>query len=220
MITTPEEFVDMITVNKDRELGQWDREYMHGMILHVMESVAKMPFPKGRMEEMLDAIEKQVFPLEKTNVTVHFTIQSQSMQQYVSPYTKKYAVGKTANGIEERIIWVLRPEFVKIGYIKEITNQVGNNRSLNSDNTHEFGTCEDCFNIVALHTREYDNNNGTDFSDIHIAVLVPCGHMINAISQIYNAQQHSTSTMKNLLKEGHRLEKKFGGKKGRRLSKH
>lgn len=221
MITTAEEFLDMVTINKDRELGQWDREYVHGMIIHVMKTVAKMPFPEGKIEVLLNAIEAAVNEkmLEKTNVTIHFVIQANSMQQYVTPYTKKYCVGKTSNGIEEKILWILRPEYVKAGYISEITEQVGYNRSLKDTNTHEFGICEEYFNVVALHTHQYDNVKKIEFSDIHICVLIPCGSLISEISSLHHARMKSDAHMQNLLKEGKRLEKKYCSKKGSKVLK-
>lgn len=222
MLLTAEEILNLISVNKDRELGAWDREYMTGMIPHIMESCASMKFPKPALNAMFDAIESQIPESlqEKTNITVHFTIQGMAMQQYISPIHKKYSIGYTNNGIDEKVLWIFRPEHVKVGYIKDLTYQAERNHSLRDERSHEFGTCDEYFNIVALHTHEYDLNANSEASTVHIAILIPVGDkMLREVSQLHHQQMMHNKSQQEILKGVERFEKKLGRKKDIKFSK-
>lgn len=219
MITTAEEFLDMVTVNKDRSLGKWTGAETMAYIDSTIQSVAKMPLNKETLEDIKRAITEKIDSslLDHTNVEMHFVIQSDSMTQYISPYLKKYDIGNTKNGVEERILWMFRPDKITPGYVKEVTEQVGPNRLLSETNTHVFGTCEEFCNMVILHTHEYDINKNTDFSTIHFAVYVPAlGNMMNEIVKLYRAR---AKAREEFLKGMNDSEEKPSHKKSVRHSK-
>lgn len=221
MIETAEEFLEMVTVNKDMSLGKWDREYMTGMIPLTIAQVAKERFPKDALKALLDTIEEKLTKemLEYTNVTLHFIIQGSAMTQYISPYEKEYHIGKTHNGVKEQVLWIFRPEYVTVGYVKEITTQEGRNHSMKERRSHEFGTCEDFCNFVALHSYEYDKTANKQSSEIHIAILIPAGLMIGEISALNYKQMRQRQRIEEARKKGKKHAKKSRRAKGVKVPK-
>lgn len=219
MIQDINSFLNLITVNKDQNLGKWDIESTPYMLDHYMKTLLQTELPQRVVDGIIDGIKSiDMDTLEHTNVELHFTVVPESMVQYISPYNKTYHVGNSWHGIQERILYLLRPEHIHLGYINEVMDATGRNHHLVDENDHKFGSCDNYFNIICLHTYEYDKTAGTDASTVHIAFLVPPGNegVLHALAEAHRAYMASKSPKK----EGKGREKKSGRKKNRKNSQH
>lgn len=193
MIMTAEDYLDLVTVNKDIQLGKYVPDYSMALFRDVLENRIGETFQIKQCREMFDAIYEHLDKtgtINFTNVEIHFAIQPESMVQYVSPYNKNYKVGNTAKFIHEKIVWIYRPEAIHAGYINETTYTDSNGKREN--NSHKFGTVDEMWNIVVLHTHEKNDTSKehTEFSTIHITIYYPVSKIFfKEISELYQARQ-------------------------------
>ena len=193
MISTAEEFFMLCTVKNNRHFGKFDEDMTPAFILDAMENSVDEEFI-GDIKEMMAAIKDNVDAevLEHTNVEMHFAIRPDSMVQYVTPYKKEYSVGKTQNGVEERIIWSARPQYIHAGHHLEVYSTNNEKRHLVDKNEHEFGTVDEYMNSMVLHTYEW--HGGESWSTLHVVVFIPVGdeffREISAIAQKKAQQEH------------------------------
>ena len=234
MLMKPEDFVELVTTNKDTNLGKYlNRDWMAGCFQGDAKRKAEADLTSEQCESMFDAIQKQLEKtetLEYTNVEVHYCIRADSMKQYVTPYNKDYEVGKTKNFIKEDVIWSLRPEHVHIGFVWEKTSLEGASHSLKEEQDHKFGSVDEYFNVIVVHTRELHENkakpeSNTKFSTIHIAVYIPVSDDFfrkisavwheremkrRALEQQREAEKEKTkSTIEKIKHQGKKLRRKI-----------
>lgn len=201
MLTTAEDYLNLVTVNKDVELGKYVPDYSMTLFRNMMETRIGESVPLEICQKIFDAIFDQLDKTETINITnieVHFAIKASSMVQYVSPYNKNYNIGSTKKFIHEKVIWSYRPDAVHIGYINENTYTDKNGKREN--NSHKFGSVDDVYNIIVLHTHEKTNTakEHGEFSTIHIAILYPVGEVFfREISELY----HQRNAAKRILEE-------------------
>ena len=196
MIQTPEEFLHLVTVNKDRNLGKYEREMSEALFQDLLSRCADMPLKKEDAASLFDTIQSflekhEPSVIDKTNLEVHFVIQKEAVTQYITPYNKEYRVGRTLQIIKESVIWVFRPEGVEIGEHLDITTNTGRNRTIEEKNGYTEGKAKDMLNVIALHTYEHYEPESLETSTIHITVFIPVGLMMNDIVALYKAQQQT-----------------------------
>lgn len=193
MLMTAEDYLNLVTINKDIQLGKYVPDYSMALFRDAMKNRINEDISIKQCREMFDAI---FIHLDKsgvinlTNVEIHFAIQAESMVQYVSPYNKNYKVGNTSKFVHEKVVWVYRPEAAHIGYINETTYTDKNGKREN--NSHKFGNVDEMWNIVVLHTHEKNDTakEHSEFSTIHIAIYYPVSKIFfKEISALYHARQ-------------------------------
>jgi len=174
MISTAEEFFTLCTVKNNRHFGKFDEVMTTAFILDAMQNSVDEEFI-GDIKEMMAAIKKGIDAevLEHTNVEMHFAIRPDSMVQYVTPYVKDYSVGNTRNGVQERIIWAARPQYIHEGHHLEVYSTNNEKRHLVDKNEHVLGSVDEYMNSMVLHTYEY--NGGKSWSTLHVVVFIPVG---------------------------------------------
>ena len=219
-LMTAQEYANMLVVNANRELGKYERLYMDARIPELLKSIADVTLSKDIYEKIFTTIDERLVEYglhDKTNIEVHFLGMGEAMSQYISPLERRYAIGATRSGIDEKVLYIHRPEHVKVGFIKEITESIGINKSLHEERSHEYGTCEDYFNIVVLHTYEY-SAEGTS-STIHITVLVPVGEaMRQELARFMYKTKQEEKARKEELEALERMERQYEKKSRRKKS--
>ena len=226
MLDDPKKYLDLVTINKDRNLGKYEREMSEAYFQDLLQRSIEDTLSKEQVTEMFDEISKFLKTNEfkedltdMTNLEVHFVIQAQSVIQYISPYTMDYNVGRTRKLIKETVVWSLRPDAITLGYHHEITNNKGRNHSLVEKNEHVDGSCKEWFNVIALHTYENYEQENYKTSTMHVVVYTPVGSMMmNSIVALYQKQQQDR--MKNITKKDiKKMEAQNRRKKGKMRSK-
>jgi len=221
MLTTAEDYLDLVTKYKDIPLGKYVPDYSLAMFRDLMINRIKETIQPDVCLKMFEAINKQLEDTETlniTNVEVHFTIKAESMNQYITPYNKNYDIGNTHKFVHEKVVWVYRPEAIDVGYINEITYTDRNGKR--ETNNHKFGKAKNIWNIVVLHTHEKTDikDKNVEFSTIHIAILYPVGDVFfKEICNLYRARKEIEKSVnenkKNILntkkKKKIRIKKKY-----------
>lgn len=195
----------MFLLDKDSEFGKFDKDTTASQIFSKMMAIPSSVSPgltekdaKDIVQHITDAIPAEV--LEKTNVEMHIVGDPAAMSQYISPFFKDYAVGTTINRIEEKVIWSLRPGCLKIGYAKEIYKTNNESRTLEDVREHEFGTAEDCFNMVLLHTTQHIEQKGRkpkEHSTIHLAIQIHIGEVFRKeVAEAYRLEGENIERLK------------------------
>lgn len=213
MITTAEEFLKLITVNKDRRLGKYDKEMSTAMFQDILKSYADVEMNDDQIESLFGTVDDFLKKYEadiydKTNVEMHFVIQKESVTQYITPYVKEYDIGRTKQTIRESVIWIFRPEAITLGQHLDITNAKGRNHSLKEETKYTEGKAEEMFNIIVLHT--YENYIPENFmtSTVHITVFIPVGNVfLREISQLHYEKQQREAQLHQKQKKKKKLKK-------------
>jgi hypothetical protein len=206
MITEAKDFLRLITIDKDVQLGKFIPDYSYGLLQDTLNNKIETTIENEKCTELFNAITdilEKTDTLNKTNIEVHFTVRAASMQQYVSPYTKDYNIGNTHKFIHESVIWAYRPEHIHVGRMYENTfnKKAG---GLKEEQKYNFGSVDDYWNIVALHTHEVTKSKKEDseFSTIHIAVFIPVGDQLFAeISALHREKVKQQRNMKEIRKK-------------------
>lgn len=221
MISDPRKILDLVTLNKDRNLGKFEREmseaYFQDLLIRYIEDKLTKEQVTKMFDGMAEFLKQNEFNedlSEKTNMEVHFVIQAASVIQYISPYNMDYNVGRTVKLIKENFVWALRPEAITLGYHNEYTNNKGRNHSLIEKNEHKDGTCKEFFNVIVLHTYEHYEPEGHKTSTFHVVVFMPVGSItMNAVTALYHkarkAQESKNPNSKKIEKETRKNKKKM-----------
>ena len=216
MITEAKDFLRLITIDKDIQLGKFIPDYSYGLLQDTLNNKIETTIENEKCTELFNAITdilEKTDTLNKTNIEVHFTVRADSMQQYISPYTEDYNVGNTHKFIHESVIWAYRPEHIRVGRIYKNTFNKKEG-GLREEQKCVFGSIDDYWNIVALHTHEVTKSRKEDseFSTIHIAVFIPVGYQLFAeISALHREKVKQQRIMKeNRRKNGYAATLKKG----------
>lgn len=200
MITEAKDFLKLVTIDKDINLGKYIPDYSWALLQDTLKNKIETTLENNKCSELFDAINSTLEKsrmTNKTNIELHFTVRADSTQQYVSPYTKEYKVGPTEKIIHEDVIWSYRPEYVHPGrlYEKTYIDKTG----LKEDKDYKFGSVDDYWNIIALYTYEKNKSKDgeTEYSTVHITVFIPVGNQMFAEMSALHKENIKNQKAKN-----------------------